>query len=59
MSKSTTLASGPINASDTITVVLVEPDDMPPSIFVHWPGLGSPSVAVPPRFPAVALAVIA
>jgi hypothetical protein len=45
MSTITTLASGPINASDTLTVVLVEPDDMPPTVLIHWPGLGSPNVA--------------
>ena len=59
MSKSTTLASGPINATDTLIVDLVEPDDMPPSMFVRWPGLGTPTDAAPTRFPAVALAVIA
>ena len=59
MSTITTLATGQVNASDTLTVILVEHEDMPPSVLIHWPGLGSPSVAAPRRFGAVALAVIA
>ena len=59
MSTITTLASGQINASDTLTVILVEHEDMPAAVIIHWPGLGSPSVAMPRRFGAVALAVVA
>ena len=32
---------------------------MPPTVLIHWPGLGAPSVAAPPWFGAVVLAVIA
>jgi hypothetical protein len=53
------LASGPITNSDQLVIELVTPPDAPPVILIRWPGLGSPSVCAPTRFPAAALAVIA
>ena len=55
MSKVTELASGQINASDTITVVYVRPEGMPASVIIHWPE--QPSVSQPLRFAEVAAAV--
>ena len=53
------LASGPITNSDQLVIELVTPPDAPPAILIRWPGLGSPSVCAPTRFPAAALAAIA
>jgi hypothetical protein len=53
------LASGPVTNSDQLMIELVTPPDAPPAILIHWPGLGSPSVCAPTRFPAAALAAIA
>ena len=53
------LASGPITNSDQLVIELVTPPDAPPTILIRWPGLGSPSVCAPTRFPAAALAAIA
>ena len=41
----------------SLVIVLVETDATPPAVLVHLPE--APSVAIPPRFPALALAVIA
>ena len=57
MSTLSILASGPINASDELVVVLVETEETPPVVLVHWPA--APTVATPVRFGAVALAAIA
>jgi hypothetical protein len=57
MSTITILASGPSTAADELVVVLVETEETPPAVLMHWPA--APSVAAPPRFPAAALAVIA
>ena len=57
MSTITVLASGPINAADELVIVLVETEETPPAVLVHWPA--APSVATPVRFPAVAVAAIA
>jgi hypothetical protein len=60
MSKLTELASAQINATDAITIVLVEPEGMPPSVIIHWPP--QPTVRIPGRFPelaAIAMRVIA
>jgi hypothetical protein len=40
MSKLYVLSEAQIGASesDAITVVLVEPDDLPAKIIIHWPG---------------------
>ena len=45
MAQITELASSQINASDTITVELVEADETPPAVLLRWPG--QPSVADP------------
>ena len=55
MSKITVLASGQINTTDSITVVLVRPEGMPPSVIIHWPE--QPSVSAPLKFAEVASAV--
>lgn len=55
MSTITTLAEGQINATDTLTVVLVRPKDMPPAVMIHWPD--HPTVSPPLRFAEVAAAV--
>jgi hypothetical protein len=57
MSKITILAEGPITSTDQLVVVLVETEETPPVVLLHWPMAAS--VANPARFPAVALAVIA
>ena len=55
MSKSTTLASGQITPTDTISVELVQPDSMPATVKITWPL--QPTVADPRRFPDVAATV--
>jgi hypothetical protein len=55
MNKITTLASGQINASDSITIVLVRPEGMPPSVIIHWPE--QPSVSAPLKFAEMASTV--
>ena len=55
MSKITVLASGQINTTDSITVVLVRPEGMPPSVIIHWPEQST--VSAPLRFAEVASAV--
>jgi hypothetical protein len=37
MRKITELASGQINSTEAITVILAEPDDIPASVVIHWP----------------------
>jgi hypothetical protein len=56
MSKITMLADGQINRTDTITVVLVRPEGMPPSAIIHWPEQST--VSAPLRFAEVATAAI-
>jgi hypothetical protein len=56
MSKLTPLASGQITPTDSITVVLVEPDDMPSSVIIHWPA--APTVCDPGRFPEAAASTV-
>ena len=51
----TTLASGQLNRTDSITVVLVRPEGIPPTVVVHWPE--QPTVCVPLKFAEVASAV--
>jgi hypothetical protein len=52
MSKITELGTGQINASDTLTIELVEADETPPVIIIRWPG--KPTVMHPRRFPSAA-----
>ena len=56
MSTITTLASGQITTADAITIVLVEPEDMPSSIIIHWPSQST--VCHPRRFTEVAAAAM-
>ena len=51
MSKTTTLAESQITTSphDVVSVELVQPDDMPPMVLIHWP-LDGPTVVDPKRF---------
>ena len=42
--------------TDAITIVLAEPEGMPPSIIMHWPG--QPTLRQPRRFPEIASAVM-
>lgn len=58
MSTVTPLASGPINASDSISVELVTPSDAPATVLIRWPD--APSVVKPnPRAVAAVAAVAA
>jgi hypothetical protein len=52
MSKLTTLASAQLTNTDHLTVVLVEPADMPASVIIHWPS--KPTVVHPRDFSAAA-----
>jgi hypothetical protein len=57
MSKITELASGQINDNgEAITIVLSEPDDMPSTVFIHWPL--TPTKINPKRFRDTAAAVV-
>jgi hypothetical protein len=48
----TELASGQLTNSDNLIVILVQPDDMPESVVVHWPA--RPTVLDPRAFSAAA-----
>src|SRR5829696_2092875 len=48
MGQTTVLSTGKITASDSLTVELVEPSDMPPTIRMRWPT--QPSITEPYRF---------
>jgi hypothetical protein len=52
MSKITPLATGQITPTDSVTIVLAEPADMPAPIVIHWPT--KPTVCDPRRYPTVA-----
>jgi hypothetical protein len=56
MSKLTTLASGQVPPAEAITIVLVEPDDIPASVIIHWPP--QPTVSTPRQFAQVAAAAM-
>jgi hypothetical protein len=56
MSKTTTLAVGPINGADEIKVELVEPSGSPAVIMLRWPLAAS--VVEPRRLPAAANSVM-
>jgi hypothetical protein len=49
MSKLAELASGQLTNSDNLIVVLIQPDDMPESVVVHWPA--RPTVCGLKEFP--------
>jgi hypothetical protein len=50
--QTTQLASGKITNTDTLTVELVEPPDLPPTILIRWPR--KPSITTPARYDTVA-----
>jgi len=52
MTQITQLASGQINAADTLAVELVEADETPAVVIVRWPV--KPTVLHPHRFPSAA-----
>jgi hypothetical protein len=51
-SSSTTLAHGPINGADTLTIELIRPADHPPIVRVVWPP--APTITTPARYLEVA-----
>jgi hypothetical protein len=55
VSKVTPLASNQITASDTITVELIEADEIPAVVIVSWPV--KPTVLHPRRFPDAAATI--
>jgi hypothetical protein len=55
MSQITQLASAAITATDTITVELIEADEIPAVVIVRWPV--KPTVLHPRRFPDTAAMV--
>jgi len=55
MPKPTTVASGPINNADQLSVELHLPADLPAFILVKWPS--APSVASPDNFSELVAAV--
>ena len=57
MSNVTQLATGQINASDRLSVELVQATETPAAILIRWPS--APSVTDPHKFSAVANAVVA
>jgi hypothetical protein len=52
MSKITELASGQLNTTEAITIILAEPDDIPASVVIHWPV--KPTVVDPRAYSAAA-----
>jgi hypothetical protein len=52
MSKIVELASGQLNSTEAIIVILSEPDDIPASVIIHWPV--KPTVLDPRAFSAAA-----
>jgi hypothetical protein len=55
-SSSTTLAQGPINGADTITIELIQPDSMPAVVRIVWPA--APTITTPTRYNEVASAAM-
>jgi hypothetical protein len=49
---STTLAEGPVNGADTITIELIQPDSMPAVVRIVWPT--APTITTPARYNEVA-----
>jgi hypothetical protein len=56
MSTITTLASGQITPTDSISVELVEADETPAVVILRWPA--KPTVCHPRRFPDTAAALV-
>jgi hypothetical protein len=55
-SSSITLAHGPINGADTITIELIQPDSMPAVVRIVWPT--APTITTPARYLEVASAAM-
>ena len=55
-SSSTTLAHGPINGADTLTIELIQPADHPPVVRVVWPT--APTITTRARYNDVASAAM-
>jgi hypothetical protein len=51
-SSSITLATGPINGADSITIELIQPADHPPVVRIVWPT--APTITTPARYNEVA-----
>jgi hypothetical protein len=58
MSKITTLASGQITPSDTLTVELIQPDSMPAVVRIVWPTKPSVTAATAKALAALAAAMV-
>ena len=56
MSKITELARGQITTTEALVVILVQPEDMPPEVIIHWPVM--PTVLAPRAFSAAANVVM-
>jgi hypothetical protein len=52
--QTTQLAHGKITNADTLTIELIEPPDMPPTILLRWPQ--KPSITTPDAYSNVAAA---
>ena len=55
-SQTTELASGAITVTDSLTIELVKPSDMPTTVVIRWPA--QPSIVASSRFPATANAAM-
>ena len=47
-----TLATGPVNGADTLTIELIRPDSMPAMVRIVWPS--APTITTPARYVEVA-----
>jgi hypothetical protein len=56
MTQSTILSSGPINAADTLTIQLIQPDSMPAVVRIVWPTAAT--ITTPDHYLAAASAAI-
>ena len=56
MTQSTILSSGPINAGDTVTVELIQPDSMPVAVIIVWPSAAT--ITTPAHYGEVASAAM-
>ena len=56
MPKRTDLSAGNLNGSDRLTVELIQPPDMPPSVIVNWPR--KPTICTPANYDQVAAAAM-
>jgi hypothetical protein len=56
MSQITELGSSQLTPSDSLTVILSEPDGIPPTVVVHWPA--RPTAIDPAKFRDTAAALV-